>query len=56
VTRRVSVRKPEPTKTEAQKAFAEFKIAVDIWFARMDDATRRDAVVYAVAKGKERLS
>jgi hypothetical protein len=51
-TRRVSVRKPEPAKTEAQKALAEFKVAVDIWFGKMDDVTRRDAVDYAIEKAR----
>jgi hypothetical protein len=31
---------------------AEFKVAVDIWFARMDDATRRAAVDYAIGKAR----
>jgi hypothetical protein len=53
-TRGVSVKKPEPAKTEAQRALAEFKYAVDTWFTRMDDATKGEAVAYAIGKGKER--
>jgi hypothetical protein len=55
-TRGVSVRKPEPAEPEAQKALAEFKVAVDIWFAKMDEANRRDAVAYAISRGRESLS
>ena len=31
------------------KALAEFKIAIDIWFSKMDAATKRAAVEYAVS-------
>jgi hypothetical protein len=55
-TRRLSVKKPEPGKTETQKALTEFRYAVDTWFARMDDATKRHAIAYAMSKGTETLS
>jgi hypothetical protein len=46
-----SVKKPEPPKSQAQRALAEFKVAVDIWFAKMDDSAKREAVEYAIATG-----
>jgi hypothetical protein len=35
------------------KALAEFKVAVDIWFAKMDADTKRAAIEYAVAAGSQ---
>jgi hypothetical protein len=46
-----SVKKPQPPKSQAQRALAEFKAAVDIWFSKMDDSAKREAVEYAIASG-----
>jgi hypothetical protein len=46
-----SAKKPQPSKSQAQRALAEFKAAVDIWFSKMDDSTKREAVEYAIASG-----
>ena len=45
-----SAKKPEPPKSQAQNALAEFKVAADIWFSKMDDDGKREAVAYAIAK------
>jgi ParB-like chromosome segregation protein Spo0J len=44
-----SAKKPQPPKS----ALAEFKVAVDIWFSKMDDDAKREAVEYVIAKGAE---
>jgi hypothetical protein len=46
-----SVKNPQPPKSQAQRALAEFKAAVDIWFSKMDDNAKREAVEYAIASG-----
>jgi hypothetical protein len=45
-----SVKKPQPP-SQAQRALAEFKAAVDIWFSKMDDSAKREAVEYVIASG-----
>lgn len=55
-TRSVSVAKPQPPKSQAQKALAEFKVAVNIWFAKMDDDAKQEAVNYAIEKGQVTVS
>jgi len=55
-TRSESVSTPRPPKSEAQKALAEFKVAVDVWFAKMDDDAKREAVHYAIEKGPGAVS
>lgn len=47
----LSVKKPQPPKSQAQSALAEFKAAVDIWFSKMDDNAKREAVEYVIASG-----
>ncbi len=44
-------REAEPNP-RARKELAEFKHAVDIRFPHMDEETRREAIEYAIAKGK----
>jgi hypothetical protein len=46
-----SVKKPQPPKSQAQMVLAEFKAAVDIWFSKMDDNAKREAVKYVIANG-----
>jgi DNA-binding Lrp family transcriptional regulator len=46
-----SAKRPQPPKSQAQKALAQFKVAVDIWFSKMDDDAKREAVEYVIAKG-----
>jgi hypothetical protein len=46
-----SIKKPQPPNSQAQRALAEFKVAVDIWFSKMDDNAKREAVEYAIASG-----
>lgn len=41
--------RPKP-KTKEQIALAEFKYSVNTWFSLMDEATKREAVAYAIAK------
>lgn len=55
-TRGVSTKKPQPPKTKSQWALAEFKVAVNIYFAKMDEKTKREAIAYAISKGKENAS
>ena len=55
-TRGLSGKQPQPPKSQAQKALAEFKIAVDIWFAKMDDGAKREAVDYVTTKARVELS
>jgi hypothetical protein len=43
-------------KSQEQRALAEFKAAVNIWFAKMDHSAKREAVKYAIAKGKVKAS
>jgi len=50
-TRGFSIKKPQPPKSQAQKALAQFKYAVDHWFSKMDDSAKREAVEYAIATG-----
>jgi hypothetical protein len=45
------VKKPQPPKSQAQRALAEFKVAVDVWFSKMDDNAKREAVEYVIASG-----
>jgi hypothetical protein len=45
-----SVKKSQPPKSQPQKALAQFKVAVNIWFSKMDDSTKREAVEYVIAK------
>lgn len=47
---RVSTAKPQPIKSKSEKALAEFKFAVDIWFDKMDDAAKRAAAAYVREK------
>ena len=49
-TRGLSVKRPQPPMSQAQRALAEFRVAVDIWFAKMDDGAKREAVAYVIAK------
>jgi hypothetical protein len=51
-----SVKKPHPPKSQAQRALAEFKVAVDIWFSKMDADAKREAAAYAVAKSEAMAS
>ncbi len=51
-TSQSSSKAPQPRASQAQKALTEFKVAVDIWFAKMDDEAKRAAVAYVIAKGK----
>ena len=55
-TRSLSAKPPQPPKSQAQKALAQFKIAVDIWFAKMDDDAKREAVDYVKATARVGLS
>jgi hypothetical protein len=43
-TRGVSTKKPPPRMSQSQRALAEFKVAVHIYFAKMDDDAKREAV------------
>jgi hypothetical protein len=43
-------------KPKSQRALVEFKYAVDQWLPQMDDDTKREAVEYAIAKSKVRVS
>jgi ParB-like chromosome segregation protein Spo0J len=47
-----SAQKPQPPKSTAQKALAEFKVAVVSWFSKMDDDAKREAVAYVIAYSK----
>jgi hypothetical protein len=47
-----SAEKPQPSKSKTQKALAEFKVAVDLWFKKMDDDAKREAIEYVTAKGR----
>jgi hypothetical protein len=49
-TQGVATKKPQPPKSKAQWALAEFKVAVDTYFAKMDDEAKRAAFAYV--KGK----
>ena len=49
-------KKEAEPKSQAQRELTEFKYAVDIRFPRMDEDARREAVEYAVAKGKVKAS
>jgi hypothetical protein len=51
-TRGFSIKKPQPPKSQAQEALAEFKYAVNIRFPQMDHDTRREAVAYVIAKSE----
>jgi hypothetical protein len=48
-------RHAEP-KSQEQRALVEFRYAVDHWIPQMDDATKRKAIEYAIAKSKVRAS
>ena len=52
-TRSRSAKKSPPPKSQAQRALAEFKVAVDIWFSKMDDNAKREAVEYTIASAGE---
>jgi hypothetical protein len=52
----VSTARPQPPKSLAQKALAEFKVAVDTWFAKMDDEAKQAAIAYVHNKISETLS
>jgi hypothetical protein len=47
-----SAKKPQPSKSEAQRALAEFKYVVNVRFPQMDDDARREAVEYVIAYSK----
>lgn len=52
----LSVKKSPPSKSQAQFALAEFKYAVNTRFPQMDDAARREAVAYVIAKSEVTMS
>lgn len=53
-TRGFSIKKTQAPKSQVQDALAQFIVAVDIWFSRMDDEAKREAVAYAVSKAQAR--
>ena len=46
----ISTRKPQAPKSQAQWALAEFRVAVDTYFAKMDDEAKRAAFAYVKSK------
>jgi hypothetical protein len=55
-TRGFSVKKPQPPKSQSQKALAEFKYAVNIRIPQMDDDAKREAVAYVIANSGVTMS
>jgi hypothetical protein len=49
-THGVSTKKPQPPKSQAQWALAEFRVGVDTDFAKMDDEAKRAAFAYVKSK------
>jgi hypothetical protein len=52
----VTPSEPVAHKTPSQQALAEFKVAVDIWFAHMDPLDRLIAQTYAAGYRDERIT
>jgi hypothetical protein len=49
-TQGVATKKRQPPKSKTQWALAEFKVAVDVYFAEMDDEAKRAAFAYVQSK------
>jgi hypothetical protein len=49
-TRGVATKNPQPPKSKAQWALAEFKVAADTYFRHMDDEAQRAAFAYVKSK------